>query len=61
MTVAAGVPAIVQFVPWWAIVAVLLAGTLTVHLTRGYIPPGRIDRLRAGRSVFPGFQFLDDL
>jgi hypothetical protein len=61
MTLAAGIAAIVQFSPWWAIVAVLLAGTLTVHLILGYTLPGRIDRLRAGRSAFPGFQFLDDV
>jgi len=61
MTLAAGIAAIVQFSPWWAIVAVLLAGTLTVHLILGYTLPDRIDRLRAGRSAFPGFQFLDDV
>ena len=61
MTLAAGIAAIVQFSSWWAIVVVLLAGTLTVHLILGYTLPGRIDRLRAGRSAFPGFQFLDDV
>jgi len=59
--VVAGVAAIVQFSPWWAIVVVLLAGTLTVHLILGYTLPGRIDRLRADRSGLPGFQFLDDV
>ncbi|MDQ2849470.1 MAG: hypothetical protein M3Y49_01830 [Actinomycetota bacterium] len=61
MTLAAGIAAIVQLSPWWAIVAVLLGATLTVHLIFGYTLPGRIARLRAGRSALPGFQFLDDV
>lgn len=61
MTVAAGVAAIVQISPWWAIVAALLAASLTVHLVRGYTLPGRIERKRAAKSDFPGLQFLDDV
>jgi hypothetical protein len=58
LTVAAGVAAIVQSSPWWAIAAVLLAGSLTVHLIRGYTLPGRIDRLQAAE---PRASALDDI
>jgi len=60
-TVAAGAAAIVQHSPWWAIVVVLLAGTLTVHLTRSYTLPGRIDRLQASEANQWGLYLPDDV
>lgn len=60
-TLGAGIAAVVQLSLWWTIVTVLLVGSLTAHLIRGYTLPGRIARLRAGGAALTGPQFFEDV